>query len=168
MHNKENNSASSSRSFSIYCEWNQLGPHSCQGQESAAAPLFNSNQRNLWALAVWPPRDPCQHRTTAAKGCGGKNPVGASTGVKSTPWVQQVRVPKLTAEDLQEERCLPRTAQRIVELTGQEDEQRTIDILDASNEGFVVPSEEAQGWNWKSIDSWTRKKPCISFIPNHV
>lgn len=71
MHNKENNSASSSRSFSIHCEWNQLGPHSCQGQESAAAPLFNSNQRNLWALAVWPPRDPCQHRTTAAKGWGG-------------------------------------------------------------------------------------------------
>uniref|UniRef100_A0A4X1T1B1 Microtubule-associated protein RP/EB family member 1 n=1 Tax=Sus scrofa TaxID=9823 RepID=A0A4X1T1B1_PIG len=92
------------------------------------------------------------HRTTAAPKAGPgvvrKNPGVGNGDDEAAELMQQVNVLKLTVEDLEKERDFYFGKLRNIELICQENEgennpvlQRIVDILYATDEGFVIPDE---------------------------
>nr|XP_020758168.1 microtubule-associated protein RP/EB family member 1-like isoform X1 [Odocoileus virginianus texanus]XP_020758169.1 microtubule-associated protein RP/EB family member 1-like isoform X2 [Odocoileus virginianus texanus] len=110
------------------------------------------------SLVVWnrnpsaPQRPIATHRTTATPKAGPgvvrKNPGVGNGDDEAAELMQQVNVLKLTVEDLEKERDFCFGKLRNIELICQENEgennpvlQRIVDILYATDEGFVIPDE---------------------------
>uniref|UniRef100_A0A8C8TH76 Microtubule-associated protein RP/EB family member 1 n=1 Tax=Peromyscus maniculatus bairdii TaxID=230844 RepID=A0A8C8TH76_PERMB len=121
-----------------------------QGQETAVAP-------SLVAPARSKPKRPLSsgsaapQRPIAGPGMVRKNPGVGNGDDEVAELMQQVKVLKLTVEDLEKERDLYFGKLRNIELICQENEggndpacatnARLVDILYAADEGFVIPDE---------------------------
>nr|XP_036860182.1 microtubule-associated protein RP/EB family member 1-like [Manis javanica] len=101
---------------------------------------------------IAPQRPTATHRTTttpkAGPGVVRKNPGVGNGDDEAAELVQRVNVLKLTVEDLEKERDFYFGKLRNIELICQENEgendpvlQRIVDILYATDEGFVIPDE---------------------------
>uniref|UniRef100_A0ABI0P3S9 Microtubule associated protein RP/EB family member 1 n=1 Tax=Bos taurus TaxID=9913 RepID=A0ABI0P3S9_BOVIN len=101
---------------------------------------------------IAPQRPITTHRTTATPKAGPgvvrKNPGVGNGDDEAAELMQQVNVLKLTVEDLEKERDFYFGKLRNIELICQENEgennpvlQRIVDILYATDEGFVIPDE---------------------------
>uniref|UniRef100_A0A8C5P1N4 Microtubule-associated protein, RP/EB family, member 1 n=1 Tax=Jaculus jaculus TaxID=51337 RepID=A0A8C5P1N4_JACJA len=128
-----------------------------QGQETAVAPslvapALNKPKKPLGSGSTAPQRPISTQRTTAAPkpgpGMVRKNPGVGNGDDEAAELVQQVKVLKLTVEDLEKERDFYFGKLRNIELICQENEgendpvlQRIVDILYATDEGFVIPDE---------------------------
>ncbi|CAD7676308.1 unnamed protein product [Nyctereutes procyonoides] len=116
-----------------------------QGQETAVAPslvapALNKPKKPLSSSSAAPQRPTATHRTT--------NPGVGNGDDEAAELMQQVNVLKLTVEDLEKERDFYIGKLRNIELICQENEgentpvlQRIVDILYATDEGFVIPDE---------------------------
>ncbi|XP_074867762.1 microtubule-associated protein RP/EB family member 1 [Carettochelys insculpta] len=129
-----------------------------QGQETAVAPtlvapVLNKPKKALSSSSAAPQRPIVTQRTTAASkpgtGMVKKAPVGIVED-ESAELIQQINVLKLTVEDLEKERDFYFGKLRNIELICQENEgesdpvlQRIVEILYATDEGFVIPDEGA-------------------------
>ncbi|XP_044774130.1 microtubule-associated protein RP/EB family member 1-like [Neomonachus schauinslandi] len=136
-------------------DWDPIAAR--QGQESAVAPslvapALNKPKKPVSSSSAAPQRPIATQRTTATKAGPGvvrKNPGVGNGHDKAAELMQQVNVLKLTVEDLEEERFLLWKAKesKSIELICQENEgenpvlQRIVDILYATDEGFVIPDE---------------------------
>nr|XP_026257883.1 microtubule-associated protein RP/EB family member 1 [Urocitellus parryii] len=128
-----------------------------QGQETAVAPslvapALNKPKKPLSSSSAAPQRPISTQRTTAAPKAGPgvvrKNPGVGNGDDEAAELMQQVNVLKLTVEDLEKERDFYFGKLRNIELICQENEgendpvlQRIVDILYATDEGFVIPDE---------------------------
>ncbi|XP_059775217.1 microtubule-associated protein RP/EB family member 1-like [Balaenoptera ricei] len=128
-----------------------------QGQETAVAPCLvapalNKPKKSLSSSSAAPQRPIATHRTTATPKAGPgvmpKNPGVGNGDDEAAELMQQVNVLKLTIEDLEKEREFYFGKLRNIELICQENEgennpvlQRIVDILYATDEGFVIPDE---------------------------
>ncbi|KAM9682276.1 microtubule-associated protein RP/EB family member 1 isoform 2-T3 [Dama dama] len=128
-----------------------------QGQETAVAPslvapALNKPKKPLSSSSAAPQRPIATHRTTATPKAGPgvvrKNPGVGNGDDEAAELMQQVNVLKLTVEDLEKERDFYFGKLRNIELICQENEgennpvlQRIVDILYATDEGFVIPDE---------------------------
>ncbi|CAD7691036.1 unnamed protein product [Nyctereutes procyonoides] len=128
-----------------------------QDQETAVAPsLFapalNKPKKPLSPSSAAPQRPIATYRTTATPKAGPgvvrKNPGVGNGDDEAAELMQQVNVLKLTVEDLEKERDFYFGKLRNIELICQENEgennpvlQRIVDILYATDEGFVIPDE---------------------------
>ncbi|KAI5934286.1 Microtubule-associated protein RP/EB family member 1 [Manis javanica] len=128
-----------------------------QGQETAVAPslvapALNKPKKPLSSSTAAPQRPIATHRTTttpkAGPGVVRKNPGVGNGDDEAAELMQQVNVLKLTVEDLEKERDFYFGKLRNIELICQENEgendpvlQRIVDILYATDEGFVIPDE---------------------------
>ncbi|KAB1262193.1 Microtubule-associated protein RP/EB family member 1 [Camelus dromedarius] len=128
-----------------------------QGQEtvvapSLVAPALNKPKKPLSSSSAAPQRPIATHRTTATPKAGPgvvrKNPGVGNGDDEAAELMQQVNVLKLTVEDLEKERDFYFGKLRNIELICQENEgennpvlQRIVDILYATDEGFVIPDE---------------------------
>ncbi|XP_057574821.1 microtubule-associated protein RP/EB family member 1-like [Hippopotamus amphibius kiboko] len=134
-----------------------------QGQETAVAPslvapalnkpkkpLSSSTRKIVTKIA--PQRPTATPRTTATPKAGPgvvrKNPGVGNGDDEAAEWMQQVNVLKRTVEELEKERDFYFGKLRNIELICQENEgennpvlQRIVDILYATDEGFVIPDE---------------------------
>uniref|UniRef100_A0A452VIK3 Microtubule-associated protein RP/EB family member 1 n=1 Tax=Ursus maritimus TaxID=29073 RepID=A0A452VIK3_URSMA len=126
-----------------------------------ASPLYPSgkktSQRDSFpaqkmVAKIAPQRPIATHRTTATPKAGPgvvrKNPGVGNGDDEAAELMQQVNVLKLTVEDLEKERDFYFGKLRNIELICQENEgennpvlQRIVDILYATDEGFVIPDE---------------------------
>lgn len=104
-----------------------------------------------------------------------KNPGVGNGDDEAAELMQQVNVLKLTVEDLEKERDFYFGKLRNIELICQENEgendpvlQRIVDILYATDEGFVIPDEGAPRKNKKSINNVASRATSEFFTPNHV
>ncbi|XP_030389056.1 microtubule-associated protein RP/EB family member 1 [Gopherus flavomarginatus] len=129
-----------------------------QGQETApaptlVAPILNKPKKALSSGSAAPQRPIVTQRTTAAPKTGTgmvkKAPIGIVED-ESAELIQQINVLKLTVEDLEKERDFYFGKLRNIELICQENEgesdpvlQRIVEILYATDEGFVIPDEGA-------------------------
>uniref|UniRef100_H0VEL3 Microtubule-associated protein RP/EB family member 1 n=1 Tax=Cavia porcellus TaxID=10141 RepID=H0VEL3_CAVPO len=124
-----------------------------QGQETAVAPslvapALNKLKKLLSSSSAAPQRPILTQRTTltpkAGSGVVRKN-LGVGNGDDEAPeLMQQVNVLKLTVEDLEKERDFYFGKLRNIELICQENDpvlQRIVDILYATDEGFMIPDE---------------------------
>ncbi|MEJ1278928.1 microtubule-associated protein RP/EB family member 1 [Cricetulus griseus] len=128
-----------------------------QGQETAVAPslvapALSKPKKPLSSGSAAPQRPIATQRTTAAPKAGPgmvrKNPGMGNGDDEAAELMQQVKVLKLTVEDLEKERDFYFGKLRNIELICQENEgendpvlQRIVDILYATDEGFVIPDE---------------------------
>ncbi|XP_033265788.1 microtubule-associated protein RP/EB family member 1-like [Orcinus orca] len=128
-----------------------------QGQETAVAPslvapALNKPKKPLSSSSAAPQRPIATHRTTATPKAGPgvvrKNPGVGNGDDEAAELMQQVNVLKLTVEDLEKERDFYFGKLRNIEFICQENEgennpvlQRIVDILYATDEGFVIPDE---------------------------
>ncbi|XP_028631165.1 microtubule-associated protein RP/EB family member 1 [Grammomys surdaster] len=128
-----------------------------QGQETAVAPslvapALSKPKKPLGSGSAAPQRPIAAQRTTAAPKAGPgmvrKNPGVGNGDDEAAELMQQVKVLKLTVEDLEKERDFYFGKLRNIELICQENEgendpvlQRIVDILYATDEGFVIPDE---------------------------
>lgn len=128
-----------------------------QGQETAVAPslvapALSKPKKPLGSGTAAPQRPIATQRTTAAPKAGPgmvrKNPGVGNGDDEAAELMQQVKVLKLTVEDLEKERDFYFGKLRNIELICQENEgendpvlQRIVDILYATDEGFVIPDE---------------------------
>ncbi|XP_028740176.1 LOW QUALITY PROTEIN: microtubule-associated protein RP/EB family member 1-like [Peromyscus leucopus] len=128
-----------------------------QGQETAVAPsvvapALSKPKKPLSSGNAAPQRPIAAQRTTAAPTSGPgmvrKNPGVGNGDDEVAELMQQLKVLKLTVEDLEKERDLYFGKLRNIELICQENEggndpvlQRIVDILYAADEGFVIPDE---------------------------
>lgn len=128
-----------------------------QGQETAVAPslvapALNKPKKPLSSSGAAPQRPISTQRTTATPKAGPgvvrKNPGVGNGDDEAAELMQQVNVLKLTVEDLEKERDFYFGKLRNIELICQENEgendpvlQRIVDILYATDEGFVIPDE---------------------------
>ncbi|XP_006881751.1 PREDICTED: microtubule-associated protein RP/EB family member 1 [Elephantulus edwardii] len=128
-----------------------------QGQETAVAPslvapALNKPKKPLGTSSAAPQRPISTQRTTATSkpgpGVVRKNPGVGNGDDEAAELMQQVNVLKLTVEDLEKERDFYFGKLRNIELICQENEgendpvlQRIVDILYATDEGFVIPDE---------------------------
>ncbi|KAF6088571.1 microtubule associated protein RP/EB family member 1 [Phyllostomus discolor] len=110
------------------------------------------NLTKIEQLCSAPQRPIATHRTTATPKTGPgvvrKNPGVGNGDDEAAELMQQVNVLKLTVEDLEKERDFYFGKLRNIELICQENEgennpvlQRIVDILYATDEGFVIPDE---------------------------
>ncbi|XP_053554569.1 microtubule-associated protein RP/EB family member 1 [Bombina bombina] len=129
-----------------------------QGQESAptpmlAAPVMNKPKKALGSTNSAPQRTVPAQRTVVpsrpAPSMGKKVAVGNGDD-ESAELIQQINVLKITVEDLEKERDFYFGKLRNIELICQENEgdtdpvlQRIVEILYATDEGFVIPDEGA-------------------------
>ncbi|XP_077192199.1 microtubule-associated protein RP/EB family member 1 isoform X2 [Paroedura picta] len=129
-----------------------------QGQETAVAPalvapVLNKPKKNLGPGGTAPARPMVAQRTTVANktapGMVKKAPGGIGEE-ESAELIQQINVLKVTVEDLEKERDFYFGKLRNIELICQENEgesdpvlQRIVEILYATDEGFVIPDEGA-------------------------
>ncbi|XP_042319311.1 microtubule-associated protein RP/EB family member 1 [Sceloporus undulatus] len=129
-----------------------------QGQETAPAPalvvpLLNKPKKNLTSGGTAPTRPMVAQRTTVANKTGPGMVKKAPAGIgedESAELIQQINVLKMTVEDLEKERDFYFGKLRNIELICQENEgesdpvlQRIVEILYATDEGFVIPDEGA-------------------------
>uniref|UniRef100_A0A8D0HUC6 Microtubule-associated protein RP/EB family member 1 n=1 Tax=Sphenodon punctatus TaxID=8508 RepID=A0A8D0HUC6_SPHPU len=130
-----------------------------QGQESAVAPalvapVLNKPKKMLSTSSAAPTRPIVAQRNTApnkpVSGMVKKAPGGIGED-ESAELIQQINVLKLTVEDLEKERDFYFGKLRNIELICQENEgesdpvlQRIVEILYATDEGFVIPDETPQ------------------------
>ncbi|XP_063003532.1 microtubule-associated protein RP/EB family member 1 [Elgaria multicarinata webbii] len=129
-----------------------------QGQETAPAPalvvpLLNKPKKNLGSGGTAPTRPMVAQRTTVANKTGPtmvKKPPAGIGEDESAELIQQINVLKATVEDLEKERDFYFGKLRNIELICQENEgesdpvlQRIVEILYATDEGFVIPDEGA-------------------------
>ncbi|XP_053310073.1 microtubule-associated protein RP/EB family member 1 [Spea bombifrons] len=130
-----------------------------QGQESApapqlSAPALSKPKKPLGPVNSAPQRTvPAQRPAANAKPHAGiaKKPVAVGNGDDdSAEFIQQINVLKITVEDLEKERDFYFGKLRNIELICQENEgesdpvlQKIIEILYATDEGFVIPDEGA-------------------------
>ncbi|KAM4692561.1 microtubule-associated protein RP/EB family member 1 [Rhinophrynus dorsalis] len=130
-----------------------------QGQETAPAPVLttsvlNKPRKPLSSTNAAPQRTVPTQRTTVANKAApgiGKKPVAVGNGEdESAELIQQINVLKITVEDLEKERDFYFGKLRNIELICQENEgesdpvlQKIIEILYATDEGFVIPDEGA-------------------------
>ncbi|XP_063315613.1 microtubule-associated protein RP/EB family member 1 [Pelobates fuscus] len=128
-----------------------------QGQESApapvmAAPVLNKPKKPLSSINSAPQRTaPAQRpavNTKPAPAIGRKTAAVGNGEEESAELVQQINVLKITVEDLEKERDFYFGKLRNIELICQENEgesdpvlQKIIEILYATDEGFVIPDE---------------------------
>lgn len=130
-----------------------------QGQESAPAPVLptpvmNKPKKPMGTTNSAPQRTvPAQRTAVTNKPAQvvGRKPAALGNGdEESAELVQQVNVLKITVEDLEKERDFYFGKLRNIELICQENEgesdpvlQKIIEILYATDEGFVIPDEGA-------------------------
>ncbi|NP_989115.1 microtubule-associated protein RP/EB family member 1 isoform X3 [Xenopus tropicalis] len=131
-----------------------------QGQESApvpvlAAPVLNKPKKPLGSGNTAPQRTVPVQRTAVsnkppAQGISKKPATVGNGDDESAELIQQINVLKITVEDLEKERDFYFGKLRNIELICQENEgesdpvlQRIIEILYATDEGFVIPDEGA-------------------------
>uniref|UniRef100_A0A2K6T521 Microtubule-associated protein RP/EB family member 1 n=1 Tax=Saimiri boliviensis boliviensis TaxID=39432 RepID=A0A2K6T521_SAIBB len=143
--------------FDANCDGKDYDPVAArQGQETAVAPslvasALNKPKKPLSSSSAAPQRPISTQRTAAAPqpgpGVVWKSP-GVGDGDDEAAELQQVNVLKLTVEDLEKERDFYFGKLQNIELICQENEgendpvlQRTVDILYATDEGFMVPDE---------------------------
>ncbi|XP_009876868.1 PREDICTED: microtubule-associated protein RP/EB family member 1 isoform X2 [Apaloderma vittatum] len=120
-----------------------------QGQETVApnlvAPVVNKPKKSL------APQRPIVTQRTAATSKAGTGMMKKAAGDdESAGLIEQINVLKLTVEDLEKERDFYFGKLRNIELICQENEgendpvlQRIVEILYATDEGFVIPDEGA-------------------------
>ncbi|XP_040187426.1 microtubule-associated protein RP/EB family member 1 isoform X2 [Rana temporaria] len=130
-----------------------------QGQESTPAPVLptpvlNKPKKPIGSTNSAPQRAvPAQRTPAPNKPVQGiaRKPAGIGNGEEeSAELVQQINVLKITVEDLEKERDFYFGKLRNIELICQENEgesdpvlQKIIEILYATDEGFVIPDEGA-------------------------
>ncbi|EHB01569.1 Microtubule-associated protein RP/EB family member 1 [Heterocephalus glaber] len=113
---------------------------------------LNKPKKPLSSSSAAPQRPISTQRTTvtpkAGPGVVRKNPSVGNRDGEAAELMQQVNVLKLTVEDLEKERDFYFGKPRKIELICQENEggndpvlQRIVDILYATDEGFVIPDE---------------------------
>ncbi|XP_055456598.1 microtubule-associated protein RP/EB family member 1-like [Psammomys obesus] len=128
-----------------------------QGQGTAlapslVAPALSKPKKPLGSRTAAPQRPIATQRTTAAPKAGPgmvqKNPGVGDGDDEAADLMQQVKELKLTVEDLEKERDFYFRELRNIELVCQENEgendpvlQGIVDILYATEEGFVIPDE---------------------------
>uniref|UniRef100_A0A8P0SPR0 Microtubule-associated protein RP/EB family member 1 n=1 Tax=Canis lupus familiaris TaxID=9615 RepID=A0A8P0SPR0_CANLF len=128
-----------------------------QGQVTAVAPslvapALNKPKKPLSSSSAAPQRPIATYRTTATPKAGPsvvrKNPGVCNGDDEAAELMQQVNVLKFTVEDLEKERNFYFGKLRNIELICQKNEgennpvlQRIVDILYATDEGFVIPDE---------------------------
>ncbi|XP_073538888.1 microtubule-associated protein RP/EB family member 1 [Phyllobates terribilis] len=130
-----------------------------QGQESAPAPVLptpvmNKPKRPMGTTNSAPQRAVTAQRTAVTNKPApavGRRPGPVGNGEEeSAELVQQINVLKITVEDLEKERDFYFGKLRNIELICQENEgesdpvlRKIIEILYATDEGFVIPDEDA-------------------------
>ncbi|OBS74411.1 hypothetical protein A6R68_15046 [Neotoma lepida] len=118
----------------------------------AARQALSKPKKPLSSGSAAPQRPIATQRTTAAPKAGPgvvrKSPAVGNGDDEAAELMQQVKVLKLTVEDLEKERDFYFGKLRNIELICQENEgendpvlQRIVDILYATDEGFVIPDE---------------------------
>ncbi|XP_051488955.1 microtubule-associated protein RP/EB family member 1 [Apus apus] len=123
-----------------------------QGQETVApslvAPVVNKPKKSLSSNSAAPQRPIVTQRTAATPKAGMVKKAGGDE--ESAVLIEQINVLKLTVEDLEKERDFYFGKLRNIELICQENEgendpvlQRIVEILYATDEGFVIPDEGA-------------------------
>lgn len=125
-----------------------------QGQETApapalVAPVLNKPKKNLGSGGT-APRPMVAQRTAVANKAGPGMVKKAPGGIGEDELIEQINGLKLTVEDLEKERDFYFGKLRNIELICQENEgesdpvlQRIVEILYATDEGFVIPDEGA-------------------------
>ena len=119
---------------------------------SLVAPALNKLKKPLSSSSAAPQKSIATHGTTATPKAGlgvvRKNPGVGNGDDKAAELMQQVNVLKLTVKDLEKERDFYFGKLRNIELICQENKgennsllQRIVDILYATDEGFVMPDE---------------------------
>ncbi|NXW62143.1 MARE1 protein, partial [Eurystomus gularis] len=125
-----------------------------QGQETVApnlvAPVVNKPKKSLSSSSAAPQRPIVTQRTAATPKAGTGMVKKAGGDDESAGLIEQINVLKLTVEDLEKERDFYFGKLRNIELICQENEgendpvlQRIVEILYATDEGFVIPDEGA-------------------------
>ncbi|XP_019355885.1 microtubule-associated protein RP/EB family member 1 isoform X2 [Alligator mississippiensis] len=128
-----------------------------QGQETVASnlvtPVMNKPKKALGSSGAAPQRPIVTQRPTAGPKTTTAMVKKAPGGIgedESAELIQQINVLKLTVEDLEKERDFYFGKLRNIELICQENEgendpvlQRIVEILYATDEGFVIPDEGA-------------------------
>ncbi|XP_026544909.1 microtubule-associated protein RP/EB family member 1 [Notechis scutatus] len=129
-----------------------------QGHETCPAPalvvpILNKPKKNLGSGGTAPTRPMVAQRTTVANKPGPPMIKKAPGGIgeeESAELIQQINALKITVEDLEKERDFYFGKLRNIELICQENEgesdpvlQRIVEILYATDEGFVIPDEGA-------------------------
>ncbi|XP_073436807.1 microtubule-associated protein RP/EB family member 1 isoform X2 [Dendrobates tinctorius] len=130
-----------------------------QGQESAPAPVLptpvmNKPKRPMGSTNSAPQRAVPTQRTAVTNKPApavGRRPGAVGNGEEeSAELIQQINVLKITVEDLEKERDFYFGKLRNIELICQENEgesdpvlRKIVDILYATDEGFVIPDEDA-------------------------
>lgn len=125
-----------------------------QGQETVApnfvAPVVNKPKKSLGSGCAAPQRPIVAQRTAATPKAGTGMVKKAAGDSESAGLIEQINVLKLTVEDLEKERDFYFGKLRNIELICQENEgendpvlQRIVEILYATDEGFVIPDEGA-------------------------
>ncbi|KAM6053017.1 microtubule-associated protein RP/EB family member 1 isoform 2-T2 [Theristicus caerulescens] len=125
-----------------------------QGQETVApnlvAPVVNKPKKPLSSSGAAPQRPIVTQRTAGTPKAGTGMVKKAAGDDESAGLIEQINVLKLTVEDLEKERDFYFGKLRNIELICQENEgendpvlQRIVEILYATDEGFVIPDEGA-------------------------
>ncbi|XP_060086486.1 microtubule-associated protein RP/EB family member 1 isoform X1 [Heteronotia binoei] len=136
--------------------------HSFVGTSGLKAARAESAASLRRTVAVAPTRPMVAQRTTVANKTGPGMVKKAPGGIgedESAELIQQINVLKLTVEDLEKERDFYFGKLRNIELICQENEgetdpvlQRIVEILYATDEGFVIPDEGAPQEDKRSIN----------------
>ncbi|NXF47378.1 MARE1 protein, partial [Oceanites oceanicus] len=125
-----------------------------QGQETVApnlvTPVVNKPKKSLSSSSAAPQRPIVTQRAAATPKAGTGMVKKAAGDDESAGLIEQINVLKLTVEDLEKERDFYFGKLRNIELICQENEgendpvlQRIVEILYATDEGFVIPDEGA-------------------------